>query len=33
MKTSVMEMRDMLSVSSVPGLEKWTGEVPGAGHR
>jgi Cu2+-exporting ATPase len=29
MKTSVIEVRDMLSVLSVPGLEKRIGEVPG----
>ena len=29
MKTSVMEVRDMLSVLSVPGVEKRIGEVPG----
>ena len=29
MKTSVMEVRDMLSVLSVLGVEKWIGEVPG----
>ena len=29
MKTSVMEVRDMLSVLSAPGVEKRIGEVPG----
>ena len=29
MKTSVMQVRDMLSVLSVPGVEKRIGEVPG----
>jgi Cu2+-exporting ATPase len=29
MKTSVIEVRDMLSVLSVDELEKWIGEVPG----
>ena len=29
MKTSIMEVRDMLSVLSVPGVEKRIGEVPG----
>ena len=29
MKTSVMEVRDMLSVLSVEGVEKRVGEVPG----
>lgn len=29
MKTSVIEVRDMLSVLSVPGVEKRIGEVPG----
>jgi len=29
MKTSVIEVRDMLSVLSVAGVEKWIGEVPG----
>ena len=29
MKTSVIEVRDMLSVLSVPGVEERIGEVPG----
>ncbi len=29
MKTSVIEVRDMLSVLSVPGVEKRIGDVPG----